>query len=92
MERVPVALIGSLEGTGTFTLENARVARLDPKAFEMVVRAVDQGVAIDADRLARRERTRRSRVARCRLGGRKRNHHRRRSSALDQFDGRRTRC
>ncbi|TMJ31258.1 MAG: hypothetical protein E6G96_07745 [Alphaproteobacteria bacterium] len=51
----PVALIGSLEGSGTFTLENGRVARLDPKAFELVMRAVDQGLPIDANRL--RDRT-----------------------------------
>jgi uncharacterized protein involved in outer membrane biogenesis len=46
-----VALIGSLEGGGTFTLENARVARLDPRAFEIVIRAVDQGLPIESSRL-----------------------------------------
>jgi large subunit ribosomal protein L24 len=46
-----LALIGSLEGSGTFSIENARVARLDPKAFEVVTRAVDQGLPIDPDRL-----------------------------------------
>jgi uncharacterized protein involved in outer membrane biogenesis len=51
----PLALMGSLEGGGTFTLEKARIARLDPRAFDVVVRAVDQGVAIDTDRL--RDRT-----------------------------------
>jgi uncharacterized protein involved in outer membrane biogenesis len=46
-----VALIGSLEGGGTFTLENGRVARLDPRAFEAVIRAVDQGLPIESNRL-----------------------------------------
>jgi large subunit ribosomal protein L24 len=46
-----LALVGSLEGSGTFTLENARVARLDPRAFEILVRAVDQGLPIDPNQL-----------------------------------------
>jgi len=50
-----VALIGSLEGSGNFTLENGKLARLDPSAFEAVMHAVDQGLPIDANRL--RERT-----------------------------------
>jgi hypothetical protein len=36
----PIALIGSLEGSGT-SLENGRLARLDPKAFDAVMRVVD---------------------------------------------------
>jgi large subunit ribosomal protein L24 len=44
----PIALIGSLGGSGTFMLENARLARLDPGAFNAVIRAVDQGLPIDA--------------------------------------------
>ena len=47
----PVALIGSLEGSGIFTLENGRVVRLDPAAFDAVIRAVDQGLPIDATRV-----------------------------------------
>jgi AsmA-like C-terminal region len=47
----PVALVGSLAGSGNFTLENARLTRLDPGAFDNVVRAVDQGLAIDALRV-----------------------------------------
>ena len=43
----PVALVGSLAGSGSFTLENARATRLDPGAFDNVVRAVDQGLPID---------------------------------------------
>jgi len=47
----PIALIGSLGGGGTFTLENARLARLDPAAFAAVIRAVDQGLPIDTTRV-----------------------------------------
>ena len=47
----PVALVGSLAGSGSFTLENARVARLDPAAFDNVIRAVDQGLPIDPTRV-----------------------------------------
>jgi uncharacterized protein involved in outer membrane biogenesis len=46
-----VALIGSLDGGGTFTLEGGRVARLDPRAFEILIRAVDQGLPIESNRL-----------------------------------------
>jgi large subunit ribosomal protein L24 len=46
-----VALIGSLAGDGTFKLENGRVVRLDPAAFETVMRAVDQGLQIDSTRI-----------------------------------------
>jgi hypothetical protein len=52
-----VALMGSLAGSGTFKLENGRVVRLDPAAFDTVMRAVDQGLPIDVtrvkDRMAR---------------------------------------
>jgi large subunit ribosomal protein L24 len=47
----PKALIGSLGGTGVLTLENAQIAGLDPKAFPAVIRAVDQGLAVDATRV-----------------------------------------
>ena len=47
----PVALIGSLRGTGKLTLTNAQLAGLDPRAFDAVTRAVDQGLAIDAGRI-----------------------------------------
>jgi hypothetical protein len=49
--RSAVALVGSLSGSGTFKLENARVVRLDPTAFDTVIRAVDQGLPIDAVRI-----------------------------------------
>jgi large subunit ribosomal protein L24 len=46
-----IALIGSLTGTGTFLLENAKLAGLDPSAFDAVIRAVDHGLPIDAARV-----------------------------------------
>jgi uncharacterized protein involved in outer membrane biogenesis len=48
----PVALIGSLQGSGKFTLSDAQFAGLDPRAFDAVTRAVDQGLAIDANRIS----------------------------------------
>jgi large subunit ribosomal protein L24 len=48
----PVALIGSLQGSGKITLGDAQFAGLDPRAFDAVTRAVDQGLAIDAVRIS----------------------------------------
>jgi len=48
----PVALFGSLRGSGKFTLTDAQLAGLDPRAFDAVTRAVDQGLAIDAARIS----------------------------------------
>ena len=47
----PVALMGSLAGSGSFSLESAGLARIDPAAFDNIVRAVDQGLPIDAIRI-----------------------------------------
>ena len=47
----PASLIGSLNGAGTITLEDAQFAGLDPKAFSAAIRAMDQGVSIDAPRV-----------------------------------------
>ncbi|MEA2917341.1 MAG: hypothetical protein QOJ15_9422 [Bradyrhizobium sp.] len=41
------ALTGALSGSGTLTLESARVAGLDPRAFEVAIRATDSGQATD---------------------------------------------
>jgi large subunit ribosomal protein L24 len=49
-----VALIGSLQGTGTFMLEDGRLARLSPAAFASIIHAIDQGLPIDAVRLSDR--------------------------------------
>ncbi|HLA19917.1 MAG TPA: AsmA-like C-terminal region-containing protein [Pseudolabrys sp.] len=48
----PVALIGSLQGTGNISLADAQFAGLDPRAFDAVTRAVDQGLPIDARRIS----------------------------------------
>jgi large subunit ribosomal protein L24 len=47
----PAALVGSLRGSGVVTLDRAQLAGLDPKVFEAVTRAVDQGMAIDAGKI-----------------------------------------
>ncbi len=48
----PVALIGSLQGTGKIALSDGQLAGLDPRAFDAVTRAVDQGLPIDAARIS----------------------------------------
>jgi large subunit ribosomal protein L24 len=41
------ALAGALSGSGSLTLEAARIAGLDPRAFEVAIRASDSGQATD---------------------------------------------
>lgn len=48
----PVALIGSLQGSGKIALSDAQFVGLDPRAFDAVTRAVDQGMAIDTVRIS----------------------------------------
>ena len=48
----PIALVGSLHGAGDFALGNAQLAGLDPRAFDAVTHAVDQGLPIDAGRIS----------------------------------------
>lgn len=45
------ALSGALSGSGTVTLESARLTGLDPRAFEAAIRASDSGQATDDIRL-----------------------------------------
>jgi uncharacterized protein involved in outer membrane biogenesis len=45
------ALTGALSGSGTVTLESADIAGLDPRAFEIAIRASDDGQATDDIRL-----------------------------------------
>ena len=52
--RSPTALIGALKGSGTFMFQDGRIAGLDPAAFAAVMRAVDEGLAIDAQRVGDR--------------------------------------
>ena len=48
----PIALVGSLQGSGTIGLADAQFAGNDPRAFDVVARAVDQGLPIDNARIA----------------------------------------
>ncbi|MGH6789832.1 MAG: AsmA-like C-terminal region-containing protein, partial [Pseudolabrys sp.] len=48
----PIAVIGSLRGSGTLTLNDAQIAGLDPHAFDIVARAVDKGLPINNDKIA----------------------------------------
>jgi large subunit ribosomal protein L24 len=50
--RSPQALVGSLQGSGGVTLENGQIAGLDPRVFAAVTRAVEQGLPIEASRVA----------------------------------------
>lgn len=52
--RSPVALIGSLEGKGSFSIEDGRLAQLNPSAFDAVIRSVDAGMPIEATRIKER--------------------------------------
>jgi large subunit ribosomal protein L24 len=45
------ALAGALSGSGTVTLESAAIAGLDPRAFDVAIRASDAGQATDEVRL-----------------------------------------
>jgi hypothetical protein len=49
--RSAAALIGSLNGNGSVTIEQARIAGLDPRAFEAATRASDAGIARDDAKL-----------------------------------------
>jgi large subunit ribosomal protein L24 len=48
----PAALVGSLRGGGAVTLDNAQIAGLDPRAFDVITHAVDQGVPIETARVS----------------------------------------
>jgi hypothetical protein len=47
-----VALVGSAKGSGKIELADAQLAGLDPRTFDAVTRAVDQGLAIEQGRIA----------------------------------------
>jgi large subunit ribosomal protein L24 len=49
--RSATALVGSLTGNGSFTVDNGTVERLDPAVFDALTRAVDGGLPIDAVRV-----------------------------------------
>lgn len=50
--RSAASLIGSLNGNGSVTIEQARIAGLDPRAFDAATRASDSGIARDDAKLA----------------------------------------
>jgi uncharacterized protein involved in outer membrane biogenesis len=52
--RSPVALLGAVQGSGSFVLQDGRLATLDPAAFDAVIRAVDSGLPIDAAHIGER--------------------------------------
>ncbi len=47
----PRALVGSLAGNGTLSLERATISGLDPRVFPTVMRAADRGLPLDAARI-----------------------------------------
>src|SRR5262249_41133378 len=49
--RSAAALAGTLSGSGTITLESADIPGLDPRAFEVAIRASDAGQVTDDTRL-----------------------------------------
>ncbi len=49
--RSVAALTGALSGSGTVTLQSASIAGLDPRAFDVAIRASDSGQATDDSRL-----------------------------------------
>jgi len=48
----PITLIGSLKGSGKIALSNGRIAGLDARSFNIVTRAVDQGLPIETSRIS----------------------------------------
>ena len=48
----PIALIGSLKGSGKIVLTDGQIAGLDPQTFKSVTHAVDQGLAIETGRIS----------------------------------------
>jgi uncharacterized protein involved in outer membrane biogenesis len=52
--RSPIGLAGSLQGKGFFSIEDGKFARLDPAAFDAVIRSVDGGLPIEMPRIRER--------------------------------------
>jgi uncharacterized protein involved in outer membrane biogenesis len=48
----PVAFIGALKGSGKIILVDGRLAGLDPRTFDTVTRAVDQGLVVETGRIS----------------------------------------
>jgi large subunit ribosomal protein L24 len=49
--RSPQALIGSLHGSGKFTLSGGQISGLDPRVFAAVTRSVDHGLPVETARI-----------------------------------------
>ncbi len=47
----PAALVGSLSGSGSITLENIQIAGVDPKAIDIASRAFERGTAVTPARI-----------------------------------------
>lgn len=47
----PAAFIGSVGGNGTIVVEDLQIGALDPRAFDAVIRAADQGLVMDQARV-----------------------------------------
>jgi large subunit ribosomal protein L24 len=47
----PKALVGSLAGSGTLTLEDGYFASLSPQVFDAIIRASDQGLAVGTSKI-----------------------------------------
>jgi uncharacterized protein involved in outer membrane biogenesis len=47
-----IALVGSLKGSGKIVLTDAKLFSLDPRVFDVIARAVDQGLVIDNGRIS----------------------------------------
>jgi uncharacterized protein involved in outer membrane biogenesis len=48
----PIALVGSLKGSGKMTLADGALPGIDPRAFDLVTRAVDHGLPIETGRIS----------------------------------------
>jgi uncharacterized protein involved in outer membrane biogenesis len=47
----PAALVGSLSGSGSVTLENVQIVGVDPKAIDIAARAFERGTAVTPTRI-----------------------------------------
>jgi uncharacterized protein involved in outer membrane biogenesis len=49
--RTPASLVGALGGAGTLSVESVELTGLDPRVFEAVTRATDQGASVDTAKI-----------------------------------------
>jgi large subunit ribosomal protein L24 len=48
----PIALVGSLKGSGKIVLADAKLFSLDTRVFDVITRAVDRGLVVDNGRIS----------------------------------------